>query len=330
MRNTDNIRAMRRQLLLAGAAAPVLGMIPRSLWAAPLFESLYMFIPAAPGGGWDGTGRAIEQVIRAAGLVGTVQFENVGGAGGMVGLPKFVNQQKGKSNAVMVGGSVMVGAGIANKSPVTIKDVVPLVRLTEEASVIAVPANSPYKTWQDLAAALKANPKAVSVAGGSAGGTDHLLLGMILRSLGASAKNAAYVAYAGGGAAVASIIGGQVQAGISGYSEFAEQIKGGRMRALAVSGNKRIPGVDVPTLQELGTNVTAANWRGLFGAPGINAQQKQALIDVFTKMHDTQAWKDLLDQRKWVDVFLAGDAFTKEVVADVSETETVMKELGLA
>ncbi|MFT4171449.1 MAG: tripartite tricarboxylate transporter substrate-binding protein [Rhodocyclaceae bacterium] len=326
MKNTN---VMRRQLLIAGAAAPVLGMLPRTSWAAAL-ESLYMFIPAAPGGGWDSTGRAIEQALRTAKLVNTVQFENVGGAGGMVGLPKFVNQQKGKPNAVMVGGSVMVGAGIANKSPVTIKDVVPLVRLTEEASVIAVPTNSPYKTWQDLAAALKANPKAVSVAGGSAGGTDHLLLGMILRSLGANAKSAAYVAYAGGGAAVASIIGGQVAAGISGYSEFAEQIKGGRMRALAVSGNKRIPGVDVPTLKELGTNVTAANWRGLFGAPGISNAQRDALIDLFTKMHTSPAWVELIGERKWVDVFLAGDAFAKDLATDLAETETVMKELGLA
>lgn len=321
----------RRRLVAAAGLAPVAAALPGFAGAQQvMFESILMFVPAGPGGGWDGTGRAIEQACKAANLVGSFQFENVGGAAGMVGLPRFVNQRKGQPNAMMVGGSVMVGGGIANKSPVTIKDVTPLARLTEEAGVIVVPANSPHKTWKDLENALKADPKAVSVAGGSAGGTDHLLLGMILKALGKDPRSGAYVAFAGGGPANASILGGQVTAGISGYSEFAEQIAAGRMRALAVSGNKRIPGVDVPTLREQGMNVTAANWRGVFGPPGLSTQQRQALVDLLTKMHATPAWKNLLEQRKWTDVFLAGDAFSKFLAEEIAATETVMKELGLA
>jgi len=320
----------RRRLITAAGLAPVAAALPGMAWAQPLFESILMFVPAAPGGGWDGTARAVEQACKAAGLVGSFQFENVGGAAGMVGLPRFVSQRKGQGNAMMVGGSVMVGGGIANKSPVTIKDVVPLARLTEEAGVIVVPANSPYKSWNDLAAAFKADPRAVSVAGGSSGGTDHQLLGMILKTLGKDPRQGAYVAFAGGGPANAAIIGGQVSAGISGYSEFAEQIQAGRMRALAVSGSKRIPGVDVPTLQELGVDVATANWRALFGAPGISAQQRAALIELLTRMHDTPAWKQVLEQRKWTDTFLAGDAFAEFLAKDIAATETVMKDLGLA
>lgn len=320
----------RRRLIAAASLAPLAATLPQQVFAQQLFESILMFVPAAPGGGWDGTGRAIEQACTAAKLVGGFQFENVGGAAGMVGLPRFVNQRKGQANAMMVGGSVMVGGGIANKSPVTIKDVTPLARLTEEAGVIVVPADSAFKTWKDFENALKKEPRAVSVAGGSSGGTDHLLLGMLLRTLGKNPREAAYVAFAGGGPAVAAIIGGQVKAGISGYSEFQEQIKGGRMRALAVSGNQRIPGVDVPTLKELGLNITTANWRGVFGAPGINAAQRQALVDLLTKMNEAPAWKQILEQRKWTDVFLAGDAFSKVLKEDIESTEAVMKDLGLA
>ncbi|MBN9425301.1 MAG: tripartite tricarboxylate transporter substrate binding protein [Burkholderiales bacterium] len=320
----------RRRLALAAGLAPLAAALPRFAAAQQAFESMLMFIPAGPGGGWDGTGRAIEQACRAAGLVSSFQFENVGGAGGMVGLPRFVNQRKGTPNALMVGGSVMVGAGIQNKSPVTIKDVVPIACLTEEAGVIVVPASSPHKTWKDLENAIKANPRAVSVAGGSSGGTDHQLLGKIIKTLGRNPREAAYVAFAGGGPANAAILGGQVTAGISGYSEFSEQIQAGRMRALAVSGTKRIPGVDVPTLSELGMNVSAANWRGVFGPPGINATQRQALVTLMTRMHASQAWKDLVVQRKWTDVFLAGDAFSKMLAEDISSTEAVMKDLGLA
>jgi putative tricarboxylic transport membrane protein len=247
----------------------------------------------------------------------------------MVGLPRFVNTRRGQPNAMLVGGSVMVGSGIANKSPVTIKDVVPLARLTEEAGVIVVPSNSPHKTWKDLENAMKANPRAVSVAGGSSGGTDHILLGMIIKALGKSPREAAYVAFAGGGPAVAAIIGGQVTAGISGYSEFSEQIAAGRLRALAVSGNTRIPGVDIPTLKEQGLDVSAANWRGVFAAPGITPEQRKALIDLLTRMHASAAWKGILEQRKWTDVFLVGDAFGEVLNRDIAATEAVMKDLGL-
>jgi len=290
----EKMKTSRRDFIAYGSAFTLINSIPSFTFAQNkfLFESINMFIPAAPGGGWDSTGRAIEMAAKDAGLVGSFQFENVGGAGGMVGLPRFVNQRKGQGNAV--------------------------------------PADGKIKTWKEFEEAIKANPKAVSVAGGSAGGTDHQLLGLIIKALGKNPREAAYVAFAGGGPANAAILGGQVVAGISGYSEVAEQIKAGKMRALAVSGNKRIPGVDTPTLKELGLNVTAANWRGVFGAPGINASQKAALIEFVTKLHDTKGWADTLEKRKWTDAFLAGTSFDAQLKKYIAETEAVLKEIGLA
>ena len=145
------------------------------------FASIYMFVPAAPGGGWDGLGRAIEQVARGAGLVGNFQFENVGGAGGSVGLPRFVAQRRGRPDSLMVAGSVMVGATLTNKTPVGIKDVTPIARLTEEAGAVVVPASSDIRDIKGLFDALKANPGATNVGGGSAGGTDHITLGLHAR-----------------------------------------------------------------------------------------------------------------------------------------------------
>ena len=320
-------RDFLRWSAVAGSGAATL-----SVWAQakPLFDNLHMFVPAAPGGGWDGTARALERAAKAAGLVGNMQFENVGGAGGMVGLPRFVNQRKGQGNSLMIGGSVMVGAAIANKSPVTMKDVTPIARLTEEAGVVVVPANGKIKTWKELTDALKANPKAVSVAGGSAGGTDHLILGMLIKALGKSPREAAYVAFAGGGPANAAILGNQVVAGISGYSEFEEQIKAGRMIPLAVSGKSRIAGVNVPTLIELGVNVYESNWRGVFAAPGISAAQRDALIDLVTKIRASAGWKQELETRKWTDAFMTERPFERELAKDIAEKEVLMKELGLA
>lgn len=320
----------KREFLSMGAAAGLGMALPAWAQAKPMFETINMFVPAAPGGGWDGTARAIERAAKAAGLVGNMQFENVGGAGGMVGLPRFVNQRKGQANSLMVGGSVMVGAGIANKSPITIRNVTPIARLTEEAGVIVVPASGKIKTFKDLADAIRANPKAVSVAGGSAGGTDHIILGLLIKALGRNARDAAYVAFAGGGPANAALLGGQVVAGISGYSEFEEHIKTGRMIALATSGNRRIPGVDVPTLSELGVNVTMANWRGVFAAPGITDAQRNALIDFVTAVVRSEGWQTELQTRKWTDVFMTERPFERQLQADFTQTEAVMKDLGLA
>ena len=320
----------KRDFLKYSAAAGAGMALPAWAQGKPMFDTINMFVPAAPGGGWDGTARAIERSAKAAGLVGNMQFENVGGAGGMVGLPRFVNQRKGQGNSLMVGGSVMVGAAIANKSPVTMKDVTPIARLTEEAGVVVVPANGKIKTWKELTDALKANPKAVSVAGGSAGGTDHLTLGLMIKALGRNPREAAYVAFAGGGPANAAILGGQVVAGISGYSEFEEQIKAGKMIALATSGNRRIPGVNVPTMTELGLNVTMANWRGVFAAPGISNAQREGLINFMTAVVKSEGWQKELETRKWTDVFMTELPFQRELASDITKTEAVMKDLGLA
>ena len=319
----------REFLALSGACAATLAL-PVRAQGKPMFETLNMFVPAAPGGGWDSTARAIERAAKAAGLVGNMQFENVGGAGGMVGLPRFVNQRKGQGTVLMVGGSVMIGAGIANKSPVTIKNVTPIARLTEEAGVIVVPAAGKIKTWKELEAAIRANPKAVSVAGGSAGGTDHLILGMIIKALGKNPREAAYVAFAGGGPANAAILGNQVVAGISGYSEFEEQITAGRMIPLAVSGKGRIPGVNVPTLSELGVNVTESNWRGVFAAPGVSDAQRNALIEFITRVRASAAWQQELVTRKWTDAFMTERPFERDLAKDIADKEVLMKELGLA
>ena len=319
----------RRNVLAAAAGVSAAGLVGRGASAQQRFASIYMFVPAGPGGGWDGLGRAIEQVARGGGLVGNFQFENVGGAGGMVGLPRFVAQRRGRADSPCVGGSVMVGAGITNRSPVTIKELVPVARMTEEVGVVVVPAQSDFKDIGALLEALRTNPGAVAVGGGSAGGTDHITLGLILKALGRNPREASYVAFAGGGPAQAAILGGQVKAGISGYSEFAEQIKGGRMRALATTGERRSDPA-LPTLKESGVDVVTSNWRGVFGAPGINASQRQALIDLMTAVHGQPAWRELLTTRGWDDAFLTGQAFEQALARDITESEAVLRDLGLA
>lgn len=319
----------RRHLLLGAAALPFVPYAARAQGQQQRYASINMFIPAGPGGGWDGLGRAIEQVARATGMVGAMQFENVGGAGGVVGLPRFVQQRRGRPDALLIAGAVMVGATLTNRSPVGMKDIVPLARMTDEVGVIVVPANSEFRDIRGLLDALRENPGAVAVGGGSAGGVDHILLGQMIKALGRNAREASYVAFAGGGPAQAAILGGQVRAGISGFSEFAEQIKAGRMRALATSGETRSDPA-IPTLKESGLDLTSGNWRGVFGPPGLSAEAKQKHVEFLTALHATPQWRELVQTRGWDDAFMPAPAFEAFIRRDEEATAAVLRDIGLA
>ncbi len=317
----------RRSVLMAGVAALALGT---SRAEAQAINALQIFVPAAPGGGWDQTGRSIEAIMKAEKLVQSTQVEHAPGAGGAVGLPKFLATKKGQPNALIVGGLVMVGALITNKAAVKVSDTVPIARLTGEAEVIVVNAASPLKTMKDLVDAFKADPGKVSWAGGSAGGTDHMLAGLIAKAAGVDPKKVAYVAYSGGGPAQAALLGNQVTAGISGWGEFAEQVKAGKLRALAVSGDKRLPGIDVPTLKEAGVDVELYNWRGVFGAPGTTPEQQAALVALVEKMAKSKAWLDECEKKDWLPILLTGAEFGKFLTAENDRVTTILKDIGLA
>lgn len=285
--------------------------------------------PAAPGGGWDQTARSLQTVLQEEKISKRVQVMNVPGAGGTIGIAQFASQQKGNPNALMVGGYVMVGAILTNKSPVTLKDVTPIARLTGEYESIVVPASSDLKTIGDLVAKLKENPGAVSWGGGSAGGTDHITVGLIAKAAGVDPTKINYIAFSGGGESLAAILGGQVTAGIASYGEMESQIKAGTLRLLAVSSDKRIEGIDAPTLKESGLDVVIQNWRMVAAAPGITPEQKAAIIADFDKLQKSKTWQDTLKTKGWSDTYLTGQAFDEQLAKDISSTETILKDIGL-
>src|SRR5436189_4666233 len=290
---------------------------------------LKIMAPAAPGGGWDQTARSMQQALVAAKIARSVQVTNVAGAGGSVGIAQFVNGAKGDGNQLMVNGFVMAGALAMNKSPVTLDQVTPIARLTEEIQVIVVPANSPIKTAQDLAAAVKADIAKVTFAGGSAGGVDHVMAALFAGTIGADAKKVNYVAFSGGGESLAAILGGKVTAGISGLSEYEGQIKAGKLRAIGVTAAQRLPGSDIPTFKEQGVDLVLTNWRSVFGAPGINDAQKKTLAELVEKLVKSATWKDILKQKGWDDAYMPGDQFTKFLAEEQTRVTAVMKTVGL-
>ena len=297
--------------------------------SSALAQDLKIIAPAAPGGGWDAASRSIQQVLTQTKLAKNVQVTNVPGAGGTVGLAQFINNAKGDPNQLMVNGITMVGAILTNKSPVSLDQVTPIARLTGDPLVIVVPTDSPHKSVKDLAAAVKADPAKVTWAGGSAGGADHILAALFTKAAGSDPGKVNYIAFSGGGEALAAILGGKVTAGISGYGEFESQIKTGKLRALAVSSGQRLAGADVPTLKEQGMDVEVVNWRAIMGAPGITAEQRKLLTDTFEKMVKSKEWAELLKARGWDDYYLSGDPFTTFLKEEQVRVAEVLRSVGL-
>jgi putative tricarboxylic transport membrane protein len=260
---------------------------------------------------------------------GTEVF-NLEGAGGTVGLARTVNE-KGNGDLAMLMGLGVVGASYTNKSKATLTQTTPIVRLIEEYGAVMVPKDSPFKTIDDLVKAWKADPRSLSVGGGSSpGGPDHLLPMQLAQAVGVDPKKVRFVSYDGGGDLLPALLGDKIDFATSGAGEFKDQIANGDIRVLATSGDERIDGIDAPTLKEAGIDLVFTNWRGVVAPPGITDAQRERLIDAFQKMHDTQEWKDALKANSWADAFATGDdfgAFIKEQDKRVADT---LGELGLA
>jgi len=290
---------------------------------------LKMMIPANPGGGWDTTGRALGKALQDAGLASSVQFENKGGAAGAIGLAQFVNAAKGDPNALMVMGAVMLGGIITGKPPVNLSQATPIARLTTEYNVFVLPASSPLKTMQDVVEQMKKDPGSVKWGGGSRGSTEHIAAAMIARATGVDAAKINYVPFRGGGEATAAILGGNVTVGGSGYSEFAQYIESGKMRAIAVTSEQRLKGVNVPTLREMGIDVVIGNWRGVYAPPGISPEQQKALTGLITAVFKNKSWIEALEKNNWTPALMTGKAFADFVDQEFAMLRAIMVKSGM-
>lgn len=304
--------------------AMVLALVPTVAAA----QSLVITAPAAPGGGWDQTARVMQRVLGEIDPDLSVQVENVPGAAGTIGLARFARSERGNPRALLITGLVMVSGVILNGSPVSLADTTPIARLTGEYEVIVVPASSPYRSLLDLVTAFKANPGSISWGGGSAGGTDDLLIRLLAEQVGLPASAVNYIAFPGGGAALTAVLGGQVSAAVSGYAEFAGQIAAGQLRTLAVSAARRVDSINAPTLRESGIDLDLANWRAVVAPPGLSAAEQASLTERVARLTASRQWRDVLRQNGWDDLFLSGPPLRQFLLAEQSRIEDVLRRLS--
>lgn len=308
-------------------------------------DTVEIMAPASPGGGWDTTSREMQTVLQQEVVDQSVEVFNVPGAGGTIGLAQLASDNAGDSHTLMMMGLVMVGAVATNQSTVTLDDVTPIARLTTEYEVIVVPGDSDIQTLEDLITRFQEDPGGTTWAGGSQGGTDHILVGLIAEAVGVDPAQINYIPYSGGGEALAAILSGDVTAGVSGYGEFQGQIESGELRALAISapagGADATPAAaspaaspaaalpDVPTLQEQGVDVELANWRGVVAGPDIPDDARQCMIAMVDEMHQTEAWQEVLATYGWADYYLPGEEFAQFIASEQERVIPLLETLGV-
>jgi putative tricarboxylic transport membrane protein len=290
-----------------------------------------LMAPAAPGGGWDQTARAMQSALTESGVVEeNVEVYNVEGAGGTIGLAQFVSDNAGDPNQLMVMGLVMVGAIQINDSPVDLSQVTPIASLLTEWEAIVVPTESEYQTLEQLVEAFRADPGSISWAGGSAGSTDQILIGLLAQEVGVDPAEVNYIAHSGGGEASAAILSGGVSAGVSGLAEVADQVEAGQMRLLAVSSDERLEDADAPTIVESGYDLVVPNWRGVVAPPQISNQDREAITAMIEELHDSSEWQETLEANGWTDFFQTGEEYETFLEEENQRVQDVLGEMELS
>lgn len=318
----------RRRTLVFALAGTLAGAVCAPVLAqAPL--PLTIIAPAGAGGGWDTAARSLQQVLNVTGIARNAKVVNLPGAGGTTGLAQFAVDARGDGNQLLMTGFTMVGAVLTSQAAIGLDAVTPIARLTDDPLVVVVPADSPYRTMVELAAALRADTARLVWAGGSAGGPDHILAGLIAKAAGGDPAHLDYRPFSGGGEALAEMLGGRATVGVSGYNEFDSQIKTGKLRALAVSTARRIEGIAVPTLKEAGLNVTLSNWRGVMAGPGLNEGQRAALSTAVYRALSSPEWARIRKARSWDDAYLPAEDFAAFLKAEQVRVREALSVIGL-
>lgn len=315
----SHLRIAAAFLLLAWMPAP----------ASAAIADLDIVVPAAPGGGYDLTARAMQAALVGGKLVANVNIIYEPGRGGVLALDKLANEWRADEAIVMTTGFVMLGAVSASRAGKLLDGVTPIALLAEEPEAIVVPKDSRYKTLMELLGALRATPGAVAFAGGASGGIDHILVALIGAQIGVSPALMPYLPHAGGGDALVTLLRGQATAAVGSVSEFLVPLRDGRLRALAVSGRVRSASIDAPTLAQAGINMSLMNWRGLIAPPDVGRAHQRALSQVIGQMVKTPQWQASLKQYGWTGQFLPDERFGDYFQGERKKVDAAVQALRL-
>lgn len=317
----------RRHALALGSGALLLPSSLRAQAAWPAGPVTFV-VGYAAGGSTDINARELGNVMTP--VIGQqIIIDNKGGAAGSIGLRAVANAKPdGNTLFVAVGTNVIINPHVQKGMINTITSLAPICQVTDYQYVLVVGNKVPANNAAELVAMAKKAPDTLTFSSSGVGGNNHLAGALFAKAAGIQMT---HVPYKGTGPAVADVISGQITMNFSSLPPAVSQVKGGNLKALAVTGEKRIKSMpDVPTLKEQGIDVVVTSWQGLF-AP---AKTPDAILDKIEK-----ATKEAMKNPKW-DEALARDGleqppertraeFTKFVADEHAFWGKTLKELKI-
>ena len=310
-------------LLAAGVPVAVSGQERRRL---------HFLIPAASGGGWDQTARAVAESLTRTRLVDTVTFEHLSGEGGGRAIAYMVATAERQQGTLMVSSTPIVLRAVRGAAKSTYHELTPIAALIGDYAAIAVRSDSPHRDFASLAAAVKRDPSSTKVAGGSVrGGMDHLVaVRAFSLAAGVNPLNVVYYPYDADGEAFDALLAGQTEALATGLGELVASPRRGEIRILAISAPERVPEVpDAPTMRELGHDVTFVNWRGFFGPPNLPAAVAASHAGLLADLNRSPDWAEVRRRYAWQPLYHSGAEFAAFLAAEEATARQVLASLEL-
>lgn len=290
--------------------------------------------PANAGGGWDLTCRTVGRVLRDLSLSpGLVRTSNVPGAGGGVAFARTVARRSDDPD-VLVAASPATVLRLAQRQfgSLTEDDVRWVGAVGAEYGVLAVAADSPWRSLDDLLAEWRRDPTSLVVSGGSAvAGQDHMKVLLLAHRAGLDPKQIRYVPFDGGGEAMTALLGGFVHVFSGEGSEVEGQVEAGRLRVLVTLSPERLEGplAEVPTAAESGVDVTWVTWRGFYVPPDITDEEYEAWVRVLDQVGRSAEWAEARRTNRLQPFFMVGEEFSDFVHAQVRDFRAMSREIGL-
>jgi putative tricarboxylic transport membrane protein len=308
---------------LTGAAAHAQNWKPE--------KNIEILIGLSPGSSQDRTGRSLQKVWQETKAVSVpVNVVNRPSGGGQIALTALA-QHAGDAHYLYVSSPTFLTGYITGLGKFQFTDFTPLALLGKQYLALAVRPESAVKSGRDLMERLKRDPYTFSMGINGAGGTLHIVCGLLVRAAGADPKKARITAFNGAELMTAGI-GGHVDAIVTVASNIQPHVESGKLNMLGVTAPRRLSGAlaSVPTFKEQGVDLVLQNWAALFAAKGLTPQQIAYWDGLLAATVTTPAWKAFVESNQWEPEYLNSAAFRAHLVAEDKRLRVALTDLGLA
>ena len=321
---------MTRRVVMAAAAATLAFGGAAQAGGHQMADSIHFLIPGGAGGGWDGTARGTGEALTESGLVGSATYENMSGGGGGKAISYMIENAASLEDTLMVNSTPIVIRGLTGEIANTFRDLTMVAGTVGDYAALVVPTDSPINSMSDFLDAFRADPNAVAVGGGSVpGGMDHIVAAIVMQSAGEDPTAVKYIAYDAGGAAMAGLLSGEIQALSTGFSEAVAMAKAGEVKILGVTAPERVDAMpDAPTFAEQGMDAQFVNWRGFFAAPGLSDEKLAQYQEILAKMYETPEWEAVRSRMGLVNIHRPGPEFVRFLEEQEKQIGDLMRDLG--